>query len=178
MKKVIVGSTNPVKLSATQAAFLAVFPNEKFEFIGYNALSGVPDQPFGNEETKTGARNRALNSKTAYPDAGYYVGLEGGLVKSGSDYWVSAWMCVINQSGSFGYGQTSSFMLPPKIASLVESGQELGYASDTVFNETNLKHRGGSISILTNGLINREDYYKEALILALIKFAQKELYPD
>ena len=58
MKKVIVGSTNPVKLQTTQEAFSLVFPNEIFEFETYSAESNVPDQPIGSVQTREGANKK------------------------------------------------------------------------------------------------------------------------
>jgi non-canonical (house-cleaning) NTP pyrophosphatase len=42
MKKVVVGSANPVKLETTKEAFALVFPHETFEYITHSAPSGVP----------------------------------------------------------------------------------------------------------------------------------------
>ena len=47
---------------------------------------------------------------------------------------------------------------------------ELGKANDIYTNERNTKQKGGTISTLTNNLITRTSYYKEAVILSLIKF--------
>ena len=111
MKKVIIGSTNPVKLETTKEAFALMFPNELFEFIAHSAESNVPDQPFENVETKLGATNRSSDCRKKYPDADYFVGLEGGLEEVNGEYWAFAWMCVQNIDGKYGYGRTSSFLL-------------------------------------------------------------------
>jgi len=58
MKKVIIGSNNPVKLEATKEAFTVSFPDQLFEYKTYSADSGVSEQPFGIEETRAGAKNR------------------------------------------------------------------------------------------------------------------------
>jgi inosine/xanthosine triphosphatase len=176
MKKVIVGSTNPVKLETTKEAFQKSFPVEEFEFITYSALSGVPDQPIGQTETKQGATNRAEACKLEYPDADYYVGLEGGLEKIEGEYWVFAWMCILSNSNAKGFGRTGSFLLPPRVSKLIDQGEELGTATDITFNETNSKHKGGTIGVLTNENITRKDFYKDALIFALIPFVKPELY--
>jgi len=176
MKKVIVGSDNPVKLQTVKEAFSAVFPDEVFQFETFSAPSGVPDQPIGSDETKTGAENRASICKSQFPNADFCVGLEGGLEKNGDEYWVFAWMCVLSRDGVKGYGKSGSFMLPNRVGTLIEEGQELGHATDVVFNETNSKHKGGTISILTNEAITRKDFYREAMIFALIPFIKPELY--
>jgi inosine/xanthosine triphosphatase len=176
MKKVIVGSSNPVKLETTKEAFQQSFPNEEFEFITVSAPSGVPDQPMGQAETKQGATNRAEACRSEYPDADFYVGLEGGLEKLGEEYWTFAWMCILGTQNTKGFGRTGSFLLPPMVSQLIDQGEELGIATDKVFNETNSKHKGGTIGILTNENITRKDFYRDAMIFALIPFVKPELY--
>ena len=85
-------------------------------------------------------------------------------------------MCVMHKSGTTGFGRTSAFLLPPKVSELINQGQELGIATDIVFNETNSKHKGGTVGILTNDLITRKDFYRDAMIFALIPFVKPELY--
>jgi non-canonical (house-cleaning) NTP pyrophosphatase len=54
---------------------------------------------------------------------------------------------------------------------------ELGHADDLVFKAQNSKQQGGSVGLLTHGLVTRETYYEQALLLALIPFLNEELYP-
>jgi inosine/xanthosine triphosphatase len=176
MKKVVVGSNNPVKLEATKEAFEIAFPDEVFEFLTHSALSGVPDQPFGVDETKLGATNRSDDCKKSFPEADYFVGLEGGLEEVGDEHWAFAWMCVQNSSSAYGYGRTSSYLLPPKVSKLVRGGAEFSSATDIVFNEVDSKYKGGTVSILTNGHITRKGYYREAVVFALIPFINPDLY--
>lgn len=176
MKQVVVGSNNPVKLEATKEAFLLMFPAEQLEFVAHNAPSGVPDQPFGSVETKLGAKNRSAGCLAAYPDADYFVGLEGGLEEEEGEHWAFAWMCVQDKNNKISYGRTGSFLLPPKVSELIKAGQELGHATDAVFALTNSKQKGGTIDILTGGVVDRKDFYREAVIFALIPFIKSELY--
>ncbi len=176
MKTIVIGSTNPVKVAAVEAAFTQVFPHEPFSLVPYSAPSLVPDQPIGDSETKTGAYNRATACLAAYPEADYAVGLEGGLEKVADEYWASAWMCVRDHTGQTSFGRTGAFRLPPPLGALIDAGMELGTATDIVFNETNSKHKGSVVAILTNNLITRQDFYRAALVFALIPFMQPELY--
>lgn len=176
MKKVIIGSNNPIKFETTKEAFTQSFPDEEFEFITFPALSGVPDQPMGQMETRQGATNRAEACKAEYLEADFFVGLEGGLEKIEGEYWAFAWMCVLDNSGATGFGRTGSFLLPPKVSALIDKGEELGIATDIAFNETNSKHKSGTIGVLTNGNITRKDFYRQAMMFALIPFIQSELY--
>ncbi len=174
--QIIVGSNNPVKLETTKEAFALAFPGEELEFITFSASSGVPDQPMGQEETKQGAANRAEACKVEYPKADFYVGLEGGLEKIEGEYWAFAWMSILGKNGKAGFGRTGSFLLPDRVSELIDKGEELGIATDIAFDETNSKHKGGTIGVLTNEAITRKDFYRDAIVFALIPFIKPDLY--
>ncbi len=76
MLKIAVGSENAIKLNAVRSGFgpLVATP------IGVNTNSGVPEQPEG-DETLQGAKNRALATKAAHPDADIVIGIESGIFK-------------------------------------------------------------------------------------------------
>ena len=135
LHSVAIYSKNPIKLQVAVKVFLDVFPDEEIKFITCDAQSGVSDQPYGTEETKTGAYNRAQDSFYKNSDVDYSVGLEGGIEIIDEEYWVTAWMCVLNREGKAGYGRTSSYQLPPKIVDLLKEGKELSDAGDIVLND-------------------------------------------
>lgn len=177
MIKVYIGSENPVKVECTRIGFEAVFGTlVNYEFIGKSVPSGVSDQPMTNEETLEGALNRADNLKKLFPDGDYFVGIEGGIQKIGNEMEAYAWI-VINNNGLSGKAQTSTFQLPPKIVELINKGIELGHADDMVFKRKNSKQGNGAVGILTHNIIDRIEYYRHAVILALIPFVNPELYP-
>lgn len=178
MKKVYIGSTNPVKLACTKIGFESAFGGEAdFEFVGKSVDSDVNDQPMTNEETLSGALNRAKNLKTKYADGDFFVGIEGGIQKIGTEMEAFAWV-VIECNGVIGKAQTSTFQLPPKIVDLINLGVELGHADDLVFKRKNSKQGNGAVGILTHNIIDRIEYYRHAVILALIPFMNPELYPS
>ena len=174
MKKIIVGSTNPVKINSTKLAFEAAFPEEAFEVEGVTAESEVRDQPMSDSETLTGALNRAVNIKNM-KSADYFVGIEGGVEDTGDDLEAFAWTVVLS-NGTKGKARTASFTLPQEIGRLVRSGMELGHADDQVFNQSHSKQKNGAVGLLTNNVIDRTEYYKQAVILALVPFLKPELY--
>jgi len=63
------------------------------------------------------------------------------------------------------------------VVALIQAGMELGHADDLVFQAQNSKQQGGSVGLLTHGLITREAYYQQAMVLALIPFLNESLYP-
>lgn len=172
---ILVGSKNPVKISCTEDAFTRAF-NSSFLVEGINASSGVPDQPIGNQETLLGAKNRALNSREIFPEANYWVGIEGGVEEDDTGMFAFAWIYILHNSGKSSQSKTGTFYLPAQVSELVKGGMELGKADDLIFNQENSKQQGGSVGILTKGVVNREEYYRQAIILALIPFLNKPLF--
>lgn len=174
--RVIVGSKNPVKVGCTREAFTQAF-GEAGQVEGVDALSAIPAQPRSEEETLLGAKNRATHSKTLVPDADYWVGIEGGVDEDSQGMYAFAWIYVIHRSGKSSKSKTGTFYLPPKVVALIQEGMELGHADDLVFQAQNSKQQGGSVGLLTQGLITREAYYQQAMVLALIPFLNESLYP-
>ncbi|MDR7128551.1 inosine/xanthosine triphosphatase [Algoriphagus sp. 4150] len=172
---VIVGSKNIVKVACTESAFTEAF-SAGFTVNGINAASQVSDQPVGNEETYLGARNRVINSKKAFPEADYWVGIEGGIESDERGMFAFAWIYIEHKSGLHGKAKTGTFYLPEAIANLIHSGLELGEADDQFFAQENSKQNGGAVGILTRGAITRQTYYTQAIVLALIPFLNKELF--
>ena len=131
----------------------------------------------GDEETIQGARNRCAACLKAVPEADYYCGLEGGCDMKKEEMSCFAWMVIMDKHGKEGKSRTGVFTLPPQVAALVKSGLELGYANDQVFKTTGSKRSGGAVGILTSGVVDRTQYYEQALVLALIPFHMPALYP-
>ena len=177
MKKVYIGSKNPVKIESTRQAFEITFPNDTFEFIGFDAESNVSHQPMTDKETRDGSLNRAQNTRDSFLDGDFWVGIEGGVKLIDNNLHAFAWMTILNKTKS-GNARTATFQLPPEIAELVNQGIELGEADDIVFSRQNSKQKDGAVGILTGGIIDRTHYYEHAMILALVPFIKKELYPS
>lgn len=174
--KVIVASKNPVKLSTAQSGFELMFPGEEVVVEGVSVSSGVTDQPMTDAETFRGSTQRAENARLAMPGADYWVGMEGGLEDKNGELEAFAWIVVLGASGKVGKGRTSTFFLPATVAELVRQGKELGEAGDIVFGLQNSKQQMGAVGILTHGIINRTEYYEQAVVVALIPFKNPELY--
>lgn len=173
--KIVVASTNTVKIEAVKSAFQKMFPDQEFETVGISVPSGVADQPMSNEETFHGAKNRVENAETNSPGADFYVGIEGGLDEIEHGMESFAWI-VCKSNGKYGKSRTATFFLPEEVAKLVRQGMELGKADDQVFQRENSKQQNGAVGILTHNVMTRTTYYTEAVILALIPFKNPALY--
>jgi inosine/xanthosine triphosphatase len=175
MPKIVIASTNPVKIQAVCWGFQRMFPQEMFHFDMVSTLSGVSDQPASDAETLQGALNRAANAQSRLPQADYWVGVEGGIEDLGGEMAAFAWI-VVRSLQQCGKGRTGTFFLPPAVAELVRQGKELGEADDIVFGRSNSKQENGAIGLLTGDVIDRAQLYEPAVVMALIPFRNPQLY--
>ena len=175
MPRIIVASTNPVKLNSTLEGFRKLFPDEQFEVSGVAVSSGVSDQPMSTNETIQGATNRASNARSNYPSADYWVGIEGGIEDTDLGMQCFAWVVILDSNERIGRGQTAIFYVPIEVARLVRDGMELGHADDQVFQRDNSKQKNGAIGLLTDDAVDRTSYYVQAVIMALVPFKNPSL---
>ena len=174
--KIVVGSLNPVKVSAAKQAIMQCFELSEVECIGVEAPSGVAEQPMSSQATRLGAINRVRYCQQ-YCHADYYLAMEGG-VDELEDGPVTFAYVVIADKQQMSVGRSATLPLPNKVYRALQKGAELGPLMDSLFHTSNIKQRGGAIGLLTRGLANREGNYTQALILALARFLHPELYAD
>lgn len=175
-KKIIVTSTNPVKIKATELGFSRMFPDEKFELESVSVQSGVSDQPMSDKEAFEGALNRVNHAMKQFPNAEFWVGIEGGVELINEEMKSFAWVVIKSKSGLVGKGRTGTFFLPKRVVDLIIAGKELGEADDIVFGLKNSKQVNGAVGILTGDVLTRTTFYEPAVILALIPFKNTNLY--
>lgn len=176
MRKVIIASQNPVKIEVTKQIFNNCFTGEQFEFIPIKAESGVSDQPKSEAETVQGAKNRVKFCQNVYPDADYFVGLEGGTIDDGKIMRESAFVVIEDSNGFMGIGESATFIVPTEMAKRVRAGEELGIANDNFFRLNNSKQAGGTIASLTDGIIDRVKFYFQPGTIALMQIKHKDWY--
>ena len=133
------------------------------------------------------------------------VGLEGGLEWSSTivddedddTLWCMAWIAIYGRRQAnivdlmaskdtqyykgdkkpiVGIAKTGTFLLPKSVTKLVKSGMELGDADDKVFGRTKSGQGSGTVGLLTDHLIDRNQYYEHAFILALMPWIRPDVY--
>lgn len=172
---VVVGSANPVKIAAVRAILTQVAPTVTVE--GLAVASGVPEQPFGDEQTQAGARQRALAALEATPHATLGVGLEGGVVElPDGGLRTCAWAVIVDRHGHEGMGGSLSMPLPERVAARIRAGEELGHAMDAEARTTGTKTGRGAVGILTAGLVDRQRAYEPMVAYALAPWLAPELF--
>lgn len=172
---IVVASKNPVKIKCVGDAYEKMFPGTPFQIMRVEVPSGVSAQPATEAETLLGAQNRVAAARSLFPQADYWVGVEGGTADDGQEMQAYAWVVVLSPSGT-GRGRTGSFYLPQPIADLVRQGVELGKADDLYFGRENSKQANGAIGLLTGDVLDRAAYYEHAVIMAFIPFKNPALY--
>lgn len=171
LRRVVVGSTNPVKVGAARAVLQRLAAGA--DVTGHAIPSGVPDQPWGDEETIRGALARARGA-CATDGAELGVGIEGGVVAmNDGSVRTCAWAAVVTRDGREGVGGSLAMQLPERIATLVRGGLELGHAMDRVTGEHDVKRGAGAVGILTAGLVSRQAAYEVLIAYALAPLLQR-----
>jgi inosine/xanthosine triphosphatase len=174
--KIIVASTNPVKINAIKEAYEAMFPDVPCTVEGQNPHVALPDQPIGSDETRNAAIARIKAIQAEHPKADFWAAIEGGVEMNHKNMDCSAWIVIADKEGHWGEARTATFTLPEAVSDLIMSGMELGHANDKVFGMTNSKQNLGMTGTVTHGVMNRTQYYVHAAILALVPFKNKDIY--
>ncbi|GGN85223.1 inosine/xanthosine triphosphatase [Haloarcula pellucida] len=154
---VAVGSENPVKRTAVER----ILPDATVVSVGVD--SGVAEQPWGREETATGARNRAT-AALSDTDADFGVGIEGGVADrtEPEGLWLVMWAAVTDgETTAFGDGP--SIRLPAAVAGRVRDGEELGPVLDDRLGREAVAKREGAVGVYTDGRVTRTDALADAV---------------
>ena len=173
IKRIGVGSTNPVKIAAVRMVVTRAFPAA--EVIGLSVDSGVSEQPWGDEEARLGARNRA-RAVLAAAGSDLGVGLEGGVLETELGLVTCAWCIIVDREGQIGVGGGVHMRLPPSVTGVLRGGGELGPAMDQLTGQHNTKQAQGAVGILTGGLSDRRSAYGQLVAMALAPFVKTEYY--
>ncbi len=168
---IFIGSTNPVKVNAVSVAASETWPEVRIE--AFEVVSGIPDQPIGDEETRQGAINRAravlLAGQRQFKPTGDYlgVGLEGGVVKLDGEYWSTVWAAVLDPAGYLTESNGARFKVPSLVAKQIEKGGEMGPIMAKLIKEADVRRKQGMIGVITQGFIDRTEEYTGIIKMAL-----------
>lgn len=165
MHQVVVATTNPAKIQAILAAFDQIFGEGSCHIDAISVDTGVPEQPFGSTQTRTGARNRVANARQARPDADFWVAIEAGIDEGATFSWV-----VIESREQRGESRSATLPLPEVILEKVLAGEALGPVMSTLTGIDKIGNKEGAIGVFTAGVLTRSSVYHQAVVLALSPF--------
>ena len=171
---VIVGSKNPVKLNATRNILRNIYG--EIDISSIDVESGVPDQPFGLDETIKGAVNRA---KKAYSDDfDLSVGIESGLMETPNTItgYIDLQWCAIFDGDRITLGVSSGFEYPPEVIKEVLNGFEVGDVMDRITGITDLGTKKGAVSYLSKDMLDRTENTEQCVLTAMIPRMNEDIY--
>ncbi len=174
--KIIICTKNKAKIQAIEEVLGKIWSN--VEMIGEKFFSNVSEQPLTEEEGINGAINRAKNAKLKYSDADYYIGMEGYVDTNKYGMFLGGIVAIMNKRGQVGVGTSAKMQLPKFIQRRIQGGEELGPLIKNLMNDTGGKIRqyDGTNGILSKGLYNRVDEFKDATKCALARFQSPEFF--
>lgn len=158
--KIIIGSKNPAKITAVKNAF----PEESYQFVAMDISSGVSDQPFSDEETITGAKNRAA-AALMEGKGDFGIGLEGGVQETKNGLLLCNWGAIASMDFEPIIAGGARLILPEEIAVRLRAGEELGPVMDEYAKKQNVRKNEGAIGIFTNGFLNRTEMFTHITLM-------------
>jgi len=176
--KVNIGSKNQQKVNSLKE-ILIDYPNFADAEVSFKDVdSGIPEQPKSLDETIKGATNRAKN---AFVECDYSVGLESGLMKvpETKSGYMDFTACAIYDGIFFHLGLSSAFEHPRAVMEqILKNGLDASRAFHAagLTEDTYIGYNEGIVGYLTKGRLNRKDYTKEAIRMALIHLENENLY--
>jgi inosine/xanthosine triphosphatase len=178
MMKVVVGSTNPVKVDAVRNVFRRIYGPET-DVTCMKVESTVPAQPMA-AETITGAVMRASNVFDAVK-CDMAVGIEGGVFPQGVKVrghrlYLNVQYCAIFDGDSLTIGSGGGFQTPYDAILPVLDGEEFGKVMDRITGVDDIGKKEGGIGYLTNGKLTRTQLTEQCVMSALVPRMKPELY--
>lgn len=159
--RVAVGSGNPVKRAAVAAALSDATVD------AVSVESGVAEQPWGDDETIEGARNRAQRALSDGYDFG--VGLEGGVDERDGQLFLVMWAAATDGE-RVEVGGGPRIRLPDDVAARLHDGDELGPVMDDLLDTSGIAENQGAAGVFTGGVTDRTEALRTAVGGALGPF--------
>lgn len=178
---IAVGSANTIKVQAVDEA-LQHYPHlSSAEIVSIDVPSEVSTQPLSLEEIIKGAKNRAKNAFNQLTSCKYSFGIESGLsaAPGTNTGFLESCICCIYDGKDYYMGISCGFEIPPPILKYVlNQNMDLSDACfhSKVTSNPKLGSSEGLIGILTKGKVNRKEYTKQSITMALIQIENNSLY--
>lgn len=159
---VSLGSENSAKITAVQNAF----KEYRCEIVSVNVASGVSAQPMSDEETISGAINRAASAANEMK-ADIGIGLEGGVQQTKTGLFLCNWGALKAKDFKPFVAGGARIPLPQEIADRILHGEELGPVMAEYAKKQNVRQKEGAVGVFTNGLIDRAEMFTHIVNLLL-----------
>lgn len=171
--KILLGSENLNKKIALEKALIKLNISD-YEIITFKVDSGVNSKPIGYEIIR-GANNRNQELKKKAIDNhinyDYLCSIEGGfsLDENGLPFVVT--YCIIEDKlGKKSTGKSLGIRLSKIMFDFIKNGGSLNEAIGKIIDESNNKQKQGITGYLSDGLYNRADVDRDAVVSSFIPF--------
>jgi len=180
MITIAVGSVQQPKVEAVESAFAKIYPDQEIKLIAQKVESNVSDQPRSVKETSQGAYNRAHNILKSGTKANFYVGIEGGVwlhdyLDKEKFFLIGAVYITDGKIDSLSYGEAIELSDYAR-EEIMDKKRELAPVAEEMFAKKNVRGTNGTVGELTNDFITRKIAFENAILMAMAKFYNKELY--
>ncbi|MFX0168508.1 MAG: inosine/xanthosine triphosphatase [Candidatus Hodarchaeota archaeon] len=166
--QIVVGTQNPVKLTATKQAFTKYYRDVEIHPV--SVTSGVNPFPMTQQETLIGALNRAQAASKAFPTAKFAVGIESGVYTLSECILVQAFAAV-KQNAIIGVGASVGFEVSKDLIALLDPTSDLSKSTiNSLLGRKHLFENEGLVGVLTQNRLNRTEILRDAVICALPRF--------
>jgi inosine/xanthosine triphosphatase len=175
MKKIVLTSKNPVKLSVVKNIVEQLLPDISFEYISLD-LDTKKAELFGKEHIVGYMTDILSKARESVSDAEYYVCMQGGMEDNEGEMHETAYVIVSDSTGRNEVSRCSTFRVPTQVANEVRNGKDFAKSVDEFFKVQDTKTTGGFVSILTKGIVNKESHYSQPFAIALSTLIQKSWF--
>ncbi|MFC0562017.1 DUF84 family protein [Halalkalibacter alkalisediminis] len=162
---VAIGTKNPAKVHAVQDTLI----RERLTFVPVKIDSGVADQPFSDEETLAGAKNRAEGA-LVITNATLAFGLEGGVQETKSGLMLCNWGVLAHQDGGKWYAGGAKLPLPDLVVKRLYAGEELADIMASLTGQADIRKKEGAMGIYTAGWVTRKALFSHLVKLLYGQF--------
>ncbi len=178
---IAVGSTNEAKVLAVREAInsSSLFSNP--QLIPLSTSSEVSDQPLSLQETIQGAQNRAKSAFNQCQNCRYSFGIESGLMEASNatSGYLHVSVCCLYDGINRYTGLSTGFEIPPQILGFIlDQKMDLAQAclQSGISSNTKIGSMEGLVGILTRGRVDRKEYSKQCVMMALVQLENAEWY--
>ncbi len=163
----VLASTNAAKRRAVVQAWERLFGQTPRVLTV--AVRGPEGLPVGEANLQAWAARRVAMAQAHFPQADFWLAIEGGIRPYQAAWWMTAWVLVQDRRGRRHGAWAAAFPLPQALTRRLRQGQTLAQAVAEVYTErARERQRLGLIGVLTGGRLTRQNLYVHPVMLALL----------
>ena len=170
------GTTNRPKSEALERVLMtSPYTRDTPYSISYHSVSSwVPHMPSTLEEIRTGAKNRAVSTRKVFPDADYFIGMEGWVYQDyeWGNYWLVGITYIEDRVGNWHFGYSCHLEVPRIVVDALFDGQSrtLSTVMTALGEDEHSSEEKWSFGAFTDSMIPRSASFAQATECAIAPF--------